>query len=167
MDKICKICGVEIGNEMAVEDDGGWIHGSQMECVVVLQERIDELEGENAAYEDDAGHIEGVLRIKDERIAELEQYPAPTLLLAKMSNDLDKAKQRIAELEEQLRWRKYPEEKPEKDGHYLVLHRDYRDRADAVGYLIADRDNWHNEDNWQFYGRITHWRPLSAPPEVE
>jgi hypothetical protein len=62
---------------------------------------------------------------------------------------------RVRELEEERRWRKWPEEKPDKDGKYLLW--------DGDSY----KENSWFDGGWRFeYDWITHWRPIGTMPEV-
>lgn len=71
MDKVCNRCGDVIGNEMAiVDDDGNLVHGSELECVVVLQERIAELEEKNHALDQIARDAKDANKYLDEVLAE-------------------------------------------------------------------------------------------------
>lgn len=62
-------------------------------------------------------------------------------------------------LREQVRWRKYPEEKPPVDGRYLI----YSDGSIHLRYL---EDGKFIEYINQEYN-VTHWMPLPQPPEAE
>jgi hypothetical protein len=58
-------------------------------------------------------------------------------------------------LEEALRWRKYPEERPEVEGTYVI----------EGGFLLAD---WRDGIWWKPYpwgGDVTTWLPI--PPTQE
>lgn len=69
-----------------------------------------------------------------------------------------------AALREQVRWRKYPEEKPKRDGFYLVLE----NINQVAGYY-----HWCKQFGWNTDGgriniqTVTHWMPLPQPPEEE
>ena len=69
-----------------------------------------------------------------------------------------------AALREQVRWRKYPEEMPKRDGFYLVLE----NINQVAGYY-----HWCKQFGWNTDGgriniqTVTHWMPLPQPPEAE
>lgn len=70
-------------------------------------------------------------------------------------------KERIAELEEERRWRKFSEEKPEKDQWCLVYH---EGEIDADHYT----DDCNNHCRFVMYGYyVTHWMPLPKEPDEE
>ena len=60
-----------------------------------------------------------------------------------------------AELKEERRWRKYPEEKPEHNGIFIVLIREHTITLDAYNT---------NKGKFQTY-RPTAWMPLPKAPE--
>ena len=101
------------------------------------------------------GHDDELKRLK-ERIAELERMDTEhTLQIAKMNGY-------IHHLEEERRWRKFPDEKPNKDQWCLVYH---EGEIDADHYT----DDCNNHCRFVMYGcYVTHWKPLpSAPKEGE
>jgi hypothetical protein len=69
----------------------------------------------------------------------------------------DQLRARVRELEDQLRWRKWPEEKPEVGQHYLLM-------AGAKAPTVAE----FTGENFRFPSRIvdgvTHWRPIGELP---
>lgn len=70
----------------------------------------------------------------------------------------------IEKLQSENEWHKYPDEKPEIDGYYLVINQ-YGSMFD----WMWRRGEWYlgcDEDNKLLVG-ITHWRPLPASPESE
>ena len=74
-----------------------------------------------------------------------------------LKSEADKA---IEELKEERRWRKFSEEKPEKDQWCLVYH---EGEIDADHYT----DDCNNHCRFVMYGfYVTHWMPLPEPPEV-
>ena len=67
----------------------------------------------------------------------------------------------LGRLEEQLRWRKWPEEKPEKDKEYWVL---CDDRLNDNGKLYPEV-----RDGWEIQGRVRgvlYFRPIGPMPGV-
>jgi hypothetical protein len=60
-------------------------------------------------------------------------------------------------LREQLRWRKWPEEKPEVSGVYLVLTGHHELDCEAI--------HFHDQIKWHIHGRpVLHWRPIGPLP---
>lgn len=97
-------------------------------------------------------------------------------------NEMMKA--RIAELEEELRWRKFPDEKPEDEGNYLVMARYPDDDELHIEICFYDRygeDFGHYECRYSGSGNsfggfdgeewITHnvsfWMQLPLEPKEE
>ena len=66
-----------------------------------------------------------------------------------------------AKLRDQLRWRKWPEEKPTPRCHYLVLTDGSCDVGTHVSYYSVNI-GWATED-----AGITYWRPIGNLPEKE
>jgi hypothetical protein len=58
-----------------------------------------------------------------------------------------------------LRWRKWPAEKPEKSGRYLVLTDGSTDVGDHVSYYSMSA-GWATKD-----AGIAHWRPIGPLPK--
>jgi regulator of replication initiation timing len=75
----------------------------------------------------------------------------------------ERMKARIAELEEERRWRKFPDEKPEEDTWCIVFH---DGEIDSDNYT---RFAYNNKCDFALYGNeVTHWMSLpSAPKEGE
>ena len=77
---------------------------------------------------------------------------------------MDASYRELASLREQVRWRKYPEEMPKRDGFYLVLE----NVNQVAGYY-----HWCKQFGWNTDGgriniqTVTHWMPLPQPPEAE
>lgn len=66
----------------------------------------------------------------------------------------------IAELKKERSWRKFSEEKPEKDQWCLVYH---EGEIDADHYT----DDCNNHCRFVMYGfYVSHWMPLPKAPEV-
>ena len=69
-------------------------------------------------------------------------------------------KARIAELEEERRWRKFPDEKPEEDTWCIVFH---EGEIDSDHYT---RFAYNNKCDFALYGNeVTHWMPLPSAPK--
>lgn len=82
-------------------------------------------------------------------------------MIISINEKFDELKERLAKTEDQLRWRKYPEEKPEKEGMYLCT---IKDDAECIIYY---RTVWFRNDVTGFkrYDEIiTHWLPI---PEIK
>lgn len=81
----------------------------------------------------------------------------------KIQWQIAKLEQEIRDLRDQLRWRKWPEEKPDKGGAYLVYETElYKDPCMHVGYFVPE-----NNERWlvnHYQRNITHWRPLGEDP---
>ena len=92
----------------------------------------------------------------------LENYEAISRELAELRThevEWDLAKARIKELEVERRWRKFPEERPEKDAWCLVHH---EGEIDSDHYT----DDCNNHCRFVIYGNdVTHWMPLPKLPE--
>ena len=82
-------------------------------------------------------------------------------MIATLRSHVEELEREIARLREQVRWRKYPEEKPgeltevfawDKDIDSIVL--EYYANWEDTGYRFEDL-------------HITYWMPLPEPPEVE
>lgn len=105
------------------------------------------------------GHDDEVSRLKA-RIAELERMDTEhTLQIAKMNGY-------ISHLEEERRWRKFPDEKPteEMEGMDFIVSNGFfhREISEWRGY-------WNNDP---FCGdrhcdEVKYWRPLPAEPKEE
>lgn len=85
--------------------------------------------------------LDGVVRLK-QRIAELEA--------------------RNHDLEEERRWRKFPDEKPEEDTWCIVFH---DGEIDSDHYT---RFAYNNKCDFALYGNeVTHWMPLQSAPKED
>ena len=94
-------------------------------------------------------------------------------------DELTRLKARIAELEEERRWRKFPEEKPEKDGLYDVVamypgdseyHRelcDYSTEEEAFGELEEMYADGEKEGECFIESDVKWWKPLPIAPKQE
>lgn len=76
-------------------------------------------------------------------------------------------KNHISALEDQLRWRKWPEERPEFESTCIVLWRD------EFGRLVPDVSKFLESNEWLavyttiIADCIVYWRPLGQMPEGE
>ena len=96
------------------------------------------------------GHDDEVSRLKA-RIAELERMDTEhTLQIAKMNGY-------ISHLEEERRWRKFTDEKPEHNGIYIVLLGEHTRTLDV-----------YDTDKGKFRTYMpTAWMPLPSAPKEE
>jgi hypothetical protein len=62
-------------------------------------------------------------------------------------------------LREQLRWRKWPEEKPVTSGRYLVLTDGSTDIGNHLSYWSRTAESWSTKD-----AGIAYWRPIGPLP---
>ena len=69
------------------------------------------------------------------------------------------AAREIAELRDAMRWRKWPEEKPEKSGRYLVLTDGSTDIGNHLSYWSRTVESWSTKD-----AGIAFWRPIGPLP---
>jgi len=67
-----------------------------------------------------------------------------------------------AKLREQLRWRKWPEEKPVTSGRYLVLTDGSTDIGNHLSYWSRTAESWSTKD-----AGIAYWRPIGPLPGGE
>lgn len=65
-----------------------------------------------------------------------------------------------ATLKERVRWRKWPEEKPERAGKYVVRHMD----GTIPGYFCKSLFIYEGEPTYWDAQGVTHWLPI---PELE
>ena len=82
-------------------------------------------------------------------------------MMEQAGNVLDgvvRLKQRIAELEEERRWRKFPEEKPDSDTKQYLVY-DSKTRKYGKSFYSL------NLKDFQF--PVTHWMPLPSAPKEE
>jgi len=85
---------------------------------------------------------------------------------------MDAAKQlreENAKLLELLRWRKWPEEKPEVEGDYQTLTLDIYDENWDCSFSIFTMHDGPNRDKPKFYNGVlrdvSYWRPVGPLPE--
>lgn len=69
-----------------------------------------------------------------------------------------------------MKWRKYPEEKPEKEEHYLVYPQPAH--CEAALYQIYNKDKipkWIlcDSEGYEYEVYVTHWMPLPPLPTQE
>ena len=77
-------------------------------------------------------------------------------------DELTRLKARIAELEKERRWRKFPDEKPKEDTWCIVFH---DGEIDSDHYT---RFAYNNKCDFALYGNeVTHWMPLPSAPKEE
>jgi len=69
---------------------------------------------------------------------------------------------RVRELDDQLRWRKWPEEKPVTSGRYLVLTDGSTDIGNHLSYWSRTVESWSTKD-----AGIAFWRPIGPLPGGE
>jgi len=69
---------------------------------------------------------------------------------------------RVRELDDQLRWRKWPEEKPVTSGRYLVLTDGSTDIGNHLSYWSRTAESWSTKD-----AGIAYWRPIGPLPGGE
>lgn len=88
-----------------------------------------------------AGNVlDGVVRLK-QRIAELEKENA--------------------ELKEERRWRKFPDEKPSEEGFYIICGSSGFRNADKWTYC---KDRQKKDFSFYSYG-VNYWMPFPSAPE--
>lgn len=69
---------------------------------------------------------------------------------------------RIAKLEEERRWRKFPDEKPTEDTWCIVFHDGEIDSDHYTRFV------YNKKCDFAFYGyEVTHWMPLPSAPKEE
>lgn len=74
-----------------------------------------------------------------------------------MSSLYSVAVDELVRLREQMRWRKWPEEKPKIIGVYLVLTSNSELDCEAI--------HFHDQTNWHIHGRpVLYWRPIGPLP---
>ena len=72
-------------------------------------------------------------------------------------NELQEARAEIDRLREFVRWRKYPDEKPEFFNHYLVLT-----SLDILGSFVGI---YKHDIKWtEFDKPVLYWRPIGPTP---
>lgn len=89
--------------------------------------------------------------------------PAPYIVTTNAREDLcvECAEIRLNEAEDLLRWRKWPEERPNVRGLYLVMTTgECPEWPIAALHCGAESDTWVVDGNF-----VTHWRPLGPLPE--
>ena len=89
----------------------------------------------------------------------LHHEDAKPLYIEIPQDEYDRINSRIADLEEERRWRKFSEEKPNKNDYYLVTNGDFVDFE--FGCYNEQDEEW----NWDHYGKWKWWMPLPEPPK--
>ena len=80
----------------------------------------------------------------------------------KVLDGVVRLKARIAELEEERRWRKFPDEKPKEDTWCIVFH---DGEIDSDHYT---RFAYNKKCDFAVYGyEVTHWMPLPSAPKED
>ena len=100
-------------------------------------------------------HDDELSRLKA-RIAELERIDTEhTVQIAKMNGY-------IHHLEEERRWRKFPDEKPTEDTWCIVFHDGEIDSDHYTRFV------YNKKCDFALYGyEVTHWMPLPSAPKEE
>lgn len=102
------------------------------------------------------GHDDDLSRLKA-RIAELERKETEhTLQIAKMNGY-------IHHLEEECRWRKFPDEKPSEEGYYIICGSSGFRNADKWTYC---KDRQKMDFSFYSYG-VKYWMPLPSAPKED
>ena len=69
------------------------------------------------------------------------------------SDEIENLRDRVDELEESIRWRKWPGERPEKEGRYQVV-----DGTNLTwNYFNLSSEEWDFDD-------VNYWRPIGPLP---
>lgn len=91
----------------------------------------------------------------------LHHEDASPLYLEIPQDEYDRINSRIAELEEERRWRKFSEEKPPHDTWCIVYH---EGEIDVDHYT----DDCNSHDRFVMYSHyVTHWMPLPSAPKED
>jgi hypothetical protein len=69
----------------------------------------------------------------------------------------------IAELEEERRWRKFPDEKPSEEGYYIICGSSGFRNADKWTYC---KDRQKMDFSFYSYG-VKYWMPMPSAPKEE
>lgn len=89
----------------------------------------------------------------------LHHTDAEPLYVTIPQEEYDRINSRIAELEEERRWRKFSEETPKENDYYLVTNGDFVDFE--YGCYNEQDEEW----NWDHNGKWKWWMPLPMLPE--
>lgn len=80
-------------------------------------------------------------------------------------DELSRLKARIAELEEERRWRKFPDEKPEEWATVVVI---FSDGFYDLAVYMSNGQGWNIGDGlYHKSEEVTHWMPLPSAPKEE
>jgi hypothetical protein len=77
--------------------------------------------------------------------------------------ELTRLKARIAELEDERRWRKFPDEKPSEEGYYIICGSSGFRNADKWTYC---KDRQKMDFSFYSYG-VKYWMPMPSAPKEE
>jgi hypothetical protein len=77
--------------------------------------------------------------------------------------DKSEADKVIAELEEERRWRKFPDEKPSEEGYYIICGSSGFRNADKWTYC---KDRQKMDFSFYSYG-VKYWMPMPSAPKEE
>jgi len=98
----------------------------------------------------------------DEYGAAGHDCPTPTMLHDDIGN--------LVKFKENLRWRKWPEEKPIQGGRIICIPENANLKINGIGWkfhFIATFINGEFIDDASCSSKVTHWMPISALPELE
>ena len=87
-------------------------------------------------------------------------------MMEQAGNVLDgvaRLKARIADLEEERRWRKFPDEKPSEEGYYIICGSSGFRNADKWTYC---KDRRKMDFSFYTYG-VKYWMPFPSAPKEE
>ena len=80
-------------------------------------------------------------------------------------DELSRLKARIAELEEERRWRKFPDEKPEEWETVIVR---FGDGFYDLAVYMSTGQGWDNGDGrYHKSEEVSHWMPLPSDPKEQ
>lgn len=91
-------------------------------------------------------------------------YEAIIISMDVKDMEISNLRSEVSALREQVRWRKYPEEMPKRDGFYLVLE----NVNQVAGYYhLCKQFGWNTDGGRINIQTVTHWMPLPQLPEAE
>lgn len=136
--------------------DGGKRHMRMMEAHANIEAHIQNLEH----WRDTAQQLSKNCGYTQTRLDALEaDYAVSNRELLIKQVEVDRLTAELAVLREQVRWRKYPEEKPEEMMSAIVLR---EDGSIVDDFILNISHDWLSSP-----GEVTHWMPLPKPPESE